>query len=488
MKLAELLKDTEITWETGLENLDISGISYDSRHTQPGDVFVCIRGFKSDGHTFAAAAQEAGASVIIAETRPEGVTVPVIIAEDGRKALSRVSANFFGRPSDQMLVFGVTGTNGKTTISYLLKAIVEEWGKECGVLGTIAYVYGGQRFESVNTTPESFELQRMFAQMHQEYDTDVCSMEVSSHSLALSRTDDISFDYGVFTNLTPDHMDFHKDFEDYYNSKKKLFLQTGKGNVVNVDDPYGKRLYEELKSEGRPVKSCGVNDDSAYYRARVLEKSAAGTRAEIFADGKSIGELKIHTPGTFSVENAAGAVGVTLEAGIPWEAVKAGIEKTRGVAGRFESVDNSRNIPVIVDYAHTPDALENVLKTAREFTEKRIITVFGCGGDRDRTKRPVMGEIAGKYSDYCVVTSDNPRTEDPQVILDDILPGIEPTGCEYTVIEDRRRAIKKALTQYQPGDVVIIAGKGHEDYQIIGTVKQHFDDRETALQIIEQEI
>lgn len=270
--------------------------------------------------------------------------------------------------------------------------------------------------------------------------------------------------------------------------QKKLFLQTRKGNVINVDDPYGKRLYDELLKEGKIVKSCAVEDEDAYYRAHVLEKSVSGSRAEIFAGGHKLGELKINTPGTFSVENAIGAVGVTLEAGIPWEAVKAGIEKTRGVAGRFESVENSRGIPVIVDYAHTPDALENVLKTARGFTENRIITVFGCGGDRDRTKRPVMGEIAGRYSDYCVVTSDNPRTEDPEAILADIVPGIEPTGCEYTVIEDRRRAIKKAVIQYQPGDVIIIAGKGHEDYQIIGTVKHHFDDRETALQIIEQEI
>lgn len=488
MKLLELLKNTDITCENGQENIEISGVSYDSRKTQPGDLFVCVRGFQSDGHAFAAAAQKAGAAVIVAEEMLPDIGIPVILTKDGRKALSAVSANFFGRPSDQMLVFGVTGTNGKTTITYLMKAIADEWGKECGVLGTIAYVYGGQRFESINTTPESFELQRMFAEMHQKYDTYICAMEVSSHSLALSRAEDISFDYSVFTNLTPDHMDFHKDFEDYYNAKKKLFLQTSKCSVINIDDPYGKRLFDELKAEGRPVKSCASEDENADYRALVREKSVSGTRAEIFRDGESLGELRINTPGTFSVENAVGAAGAALEAGIPWEAVKGGIEKTRGVAGRFESVPNSKGIPVIVDYAHTPDALKNVLKTAREFAEKRIITVFGCGGDRDRTKRPVMGEIAGKNSDYCVVTSDNPRTESPFAILDDIVPGVESTGCEYIVIEDRRKAIKEAIKAYQPGDVIIIAGKGHEDYQIIGTVKQHFDDRETAQQIIEQEI
>ena len=495
MKLAELFGNTDIVCGTESEkNVEITGISYDSRHTRPGDLFVCIRGFQSDGHVFAKAAAEAGAAAIVAEEIPEGTGgVPVFLTADSRKALSAVSANFFGHPSDGMLVFGVTGTNGKTTISYLLKSIVSAWGKECGVLGTIAYVYGGQSFESVNTTPESFELQRMFHEMHHKYDTDVCAMEVSSHSLALSRTDDISFDYSVFTNLTEDHLDFHRDFEDYYAAKKKLFLQTAKGNVINVDDVFGRRLYEELQAAGKPVKSCGIGKEDAekekiWYRAEILEKSVNGTKVKFFAGGALLGELNIRTPGTFSVENAAGAAGAALMAGIPWEAVKKGIEGSRGVAGRFESVENSRGIPVIVDYAHTPDALENVLKTAREFTEKRIITVFGCGGDRDRAKRPLMGEAAGKYSDYCVVTSDNPRTEDPEAILADIIPGVEGTGCEYTVIEDRRRAIKKALTEYRPGDVVIIAGKGHEDYQIIGTVKQHFDDRETALQIIEQEI
>ncbi len=488
MILVELLKGTGLTCGADEENIEISGVSYDSRNVKPGDVFVCVRGFKSDGHAFAVAAQQAGASAVIAEEVPKGVTVPVILAKDTRKALSGVSANFFGRPSEDILVFGITGTNGKTTISYLLKAIADEWGKECGVLGTIAYTYGGQSFESSWTTPESFELQRMFAEMKNEYGVDVCAMEVSSHSLALSRTDDIDFDYGVFTNLTPDHMDFHSDFEDYYQAKKKLFLQVSKGNVINVDDEYGRRLYNELIEEGRPAKSAGVSDENAYYRALIREKTVSGTDAEILVGGTSFGEIHINTPGMFSVENAVAAAGICLEAGVPWEAVKAGIEKTKGVPGRFESVENSKMIPVIVDYAHTPDALENVLKTAREFTEKRIIVVFGCGGDRDKTKRPVMGRIAGTFADYCVVTSDNPRTENPWDILDEIVPGVEETGCPYEVIEDRRRAIKKAVKEYQPGDVVIIAGKGHEDYQIIGTVKQYFDDRETVLQIIEQEI
>ncbi len=488
MKISELLKNTDMTCSENEGNVEISGVCYDSRKVASGDIFVCISGFKSDGHVYAKSAADAGAKAVIAEHTLEDIGVPVIITNDARKALSAVSANFFGRPSDDMLVFGVTGTNGKTTTSYLLKSIVEKSNRECAVLGTIAYVYGGQKFNSSNTTPESYELQRMFREMKEEYGTNVCAMEVSSHSLALSRVADIAFDYSLFTNLTPDHMDFHKDFEDYFAAKKKLFEITSKCSVINVDDSYGKRLADELRAEGKNVKTCAVDDDAADYRAVVIDKSVSGSTVEFIAPEGSLGKLHINTPGHFSIENAIGAAAVTLEASIPWEYVKAGIESVKGVAGRFESVENSKGMTVIVDYAHTPDALENVLKTAREFTENKLITVFGCGGDRDRTKRPIMGKAAGELSDYCVVTSDNPRTEDPFKILEDIIPGIEPTGCEFTVIEDRRRAIKQALKKYEKGDVVIIAGKGHEDYQIIGTVKQYFDDRETALQIIEQEI
>lgn len=484
--LASHVDMTEIEGST-----EIKGISYDSRKTQSGDLFVCVKGFSTDGHEYAAKAETAGASAILASDKLEGITIPVIYINDrndGRKTLSAVSAAFFERPSDSMTVFGVTGTNGKTTISYLLKEIIEAAGHDCGVLGTIAYVYGGKTFESVNTTPESFELQRMFHEMKDDYAIKYCAMEVSSHSLALCRTDDISFDYSVFTNLTPDHMDFHHNFEDYYAAKKKLFEQTNRCSVINVDDKYGKRLYNELSAEGRCVISCGIDDESAHYRARITAASAAGTDVEISAEGNIFGSMHINTPGRFSVSNALCAVAITLEAGIAWENVKAGIEKIHGVAGRFESVANSKGIPVIVDYAHTPDALEKVIKTAREFTDGRVITVFGCGGDRDATKRPLMGKVSGELSDYCVVTSDNPRTEDPDAIISDIIPGIDATGCSYTVEPDRRRGIKKALKEWTPGDTVIIAGKGHEDYQIIGTEKTHFDDRETAMQIIEQEL
>ena len=488
MKLSQVLQGTGADTASLKADPDITGISYDSRKTQKGDLFVCIKGFATDGHKYAAKAVEAGAAAVLAQDRLDLGDVPVAYTSDNRHGLAIAAANFFGHPSDSMLVFGVTGTNGKTTISYLVRAIVETSGRECGVLGTIAYVYGGVSHDSVNTTPESYELQRMFHEMKTEYSTDVCVMEVSSHSLALSRTDGLAFDYSIFTNLTEDHLDFHKDFEDYYQAKKKLFLQTGKMNVINIDDKYGQRLYKELKEAGLPAVSYSITDETAFYKADIMEESAQGTIAEISRDGEKLGTLHINTPGRFSVANALGAAAAAVEAGINWDAVSSGIAQVRGVAGRFEKVDNSKGIPVIVDYAHTPDALEKVIKTAREFTPKRIITVFGCGGDRDSAKRPIMGEIAGEYSDYCVVTSDNPRTEDPDMIIEDILPGIDRTDCPHTVEPDRRKAIKKALQEYKEGDTVIIAGKGHEDYQIIGTVKQHFDDRETALQIIEQEI
>ena len=488
MRLSQILHGTGADVSALDDDPEITGVSYDSRKTRKGDLFVCIKGFASDGHKFAGNAVRSGAAAVLAQDRIDLRDVPVAYAPDTRHALAAVSANYFGHPTDDMLVFGVTGTNGKTTISYLVRAIIETAGRDCGVLGTIACGYGGTSHQSVNTTPESYELQRMFHEMKNEYATDVCVMEVSSHSLALSRTDEIKFDYSIFTNLTEDNLDFHKDFEDYYQAKKKLFLQTGKMNIINIDDIYGQRLYRELIEAGLPAVSYAVSDDIAFYRAEIIDESAMGTHAEIFRDNEKLETLKINTPGRFSVANALGAAAAAVEAGICWEAVSSGIEQVRGVAGRFEKVDNSKGIPVIVDYAHTPDALEKVIKTAREFTPERVITVFGCGGDRDSAKRPIMGEIAGKNSDFCVITSDNPRTEDPDMIIEDILPGIDKTDCPHVVEPDRRKAIKKALSEYKPGDTVIIAGKGHEDYQIIGTVKQHFDDRETALQIIEQEI
>ena len=494
MKLKELIEKAGLAGQTGgadIPDVEITGISYNSRKTQPGDLFVCVKGFSTDGHKYAQSAAEAGAAAVAAAEPVEVSGAPVVCISDemdGRHTLSALSAAFFGNPSDSMTVFGVTGTNGKTTISYLLRAIIEASGHACGVLGTIAYVYGGKTFESVNTTPESYELQRMFYEMKHDYATDYCAMEVSSHSLALSRTDSISFDYSAFTNLTPDHMDFHHDFEDYYAAKKKLFTQTKGSCVINTDDEYGKRLYNELLAEGKKAVSCGIGDQEAFYRAVILDSSASGTDVEIMKGGEKLGTMHINTPGSFSVSNALCAAAVTLESGISWDAVKSGIEETKGVAGRFENVENSHGIPVIVDYAHTPDALVKVINTAREFTKGRVITVFGCGGDRDATKRTLMGKAAGELSDICVVTSDNPRTEDPDKIIEDIIPGIAATDCSYTVQPDRRRAIKKALTQWQPGDTVIIAGKGHENYQIIGTVKSYFDDKETALQIIEQEI
>lgn len=487
MKLAELLEGTGVDYPEKWENTEIRHIAYDSRKVGEGDIFVCIRGFQTDGHLYAKDAAKQGASVILAEEPIDVEGAKVLFHNDNRRVLSQISENYFGRPSENIRVFAVTGTNGKTSITYLLKGIFEAAGEKNGVLGTIAYVFGEQKYESTNTTPESLELQHLFSKMAKA-DIEVCAMEVSSHSLALQRTANIRFNFGVFTNLTPDHMDFHKDFNEYYDAKKTLFDQVEKVSAINVDDSYGEKLYNELFADGRRVVSYSLNDKRADYFGEVLDASVRGTNVKVYNNDMEIGEVHIETPGTFSVYNALGAVSIAAEAGYSWDVIKRGIESVKGVPGRFQLVRNSKNMAVVVDYAHTPDALEKVLQTAKEFTEGRLITVFGCGGDRDNTKRPMMGNVAGRLSDFCIITDDNPRTEDPEKIVADILPGIEETECKFIVIENRRRAIKKAISMYEPGDVVVIAGKGHENYQIIGTVKQYFDDCETAQQIIEQEI
>lgn len=486
MKLKEILKGVDTAEPIEFEDIDIKGIAYDSRKAENGGIFVCISGYKADGHDFARSAVSNGASVIIAEKDIDlqDLNVPVVKVKDSRKALSKISANFFGNPTKDFKIFGVTGTNGKTTITYMIKSVLEAFGKECGILGTIAYKFGNTEYESVNTTPESYELQKMFSEM-KDAKIEYCVMEVSSHSLSLSRADDINFDYGIFTNLTPDHLDFHENFEDYYNAKKKLFCMTNKNNIINIDDEYGQRLAGDLKEDGRSHMTYSIKNRAADIFAEVLEETDRYSLIEVSRNNTSIGKVTIQIPGEFSVYNALATIAACLAAEIPFEIIRMGIENLKGVPGRFEVVENTKNVLAIVDYAHTPDALEKVLKTAHGFKKGRLICVFGCGGDRDRTKRPLMGKVAGELCDYCIITSDNPRTEDPVQILSDTEAGIYDTGCNYELIIDRYDAIKKAVSIYKKGDIIIIAGKGHEDYQIIGNEKKYFDDRKAAKEIIE---
>ncbi len=485
MIIKDLLKGLHV--ETTVdENLDIKGVAYDSRRVKEGDIFVCIKGFASDGHKYIKSAAENGAACALVqagETYEEGI-LPLVICESTRVALGKVSATFFGHPEKQLDLFAVTGTNGKTTTTYMLEGILEKVGKSCGVIGTISYKAGKTIRDASNTTPESYELFRMFREMV-DGGNKACAMEVSSHALAMDRVANIEFGYAIFTNLTEDHLDFHNDFEDYYQAKKKLFYQTWGGSFINIDDEYGARLFRELKEDRIKVFSCSAKDPEADFYAEVLQKADTFSDIKIHRHGKELAQYRIHIPGQFSVYNSLGAFAAAVTSGIDPKIAAEGLDGITGVPGRFELVKNDKDVVAIVDYAHTPDALIKVLDTANEFKKGRLICVFGCGGDRDRAKRPMMGQAAGERSEICIVTSDNPRTEDPQAILEDIIPGIEPTGCTYEVIADRREAIYRAIEIYQPGDVILVAGKGHEDYQIIGTTKHHFDDKEVISEALQ---
>lgn len=484
MRLDLLLAGTGIDCPLLWRKIEVSGICYDSRKTQKGYAFVCLKGEHTNGHIYAMDAAFRGASVAIAEENLDLMAIPVLNTDDSRKALSVMSANFYGHPANQLSLFGITGTNGKTTVSYMIKSGLEAAGKTCGLIGTISYKIGEREYESTRTTPESLDLQMIFSEM-KEREIRHCSMEVSSHALKLERVNDLTFDYGVFTNLTQDHMDFHKDKEDYYQSKKMMFDQVAKGAIINIDDDSGNRLFHELEGRSFKTVSCSLKDKKAQYYGELENTNERGSQFTFFRAGEALGSLTTQSPGLFTLYNALIAAGCLDLAEIPFESIKAGLSSLKGVPGRFELIENSFQIPVIVDFAHTPDALEKVLETAAGIVKGRLICVFGCGGDRDRTKRPLMGKAAGKYSDHCIITSDNPRTESQQQIFADIEEGLYETGCMYEIIEDRRQAISKALSMYQTGDFIVIAGKGHETYQIIGGSKYYFSDQETVRELIE---
>lgn len=473
MKLSDIAKGLKYEVLQGSDNLEIEKIEYDSRKVGKGSLFVCIEGLKADGHKFAAAACSGGASAIVCRYMPEGLPagVTVLKFDDTREALAELGAAFYGFPSKDMNVIGVTGTNGKTTTTYLIKSVLDKLGRKTGLIGTIENKIGTQAIHAERTTPESLELQELFGRMRDEGCTDAV-MEVSSHALDLKRVFGVEFNIGIFTNLTQDHLDYHKTMESYRDAKALLF-KSCKAAVINMDDAAG----EHMKSV-----SCGKTvtfaiERPADLRAENIMITADGVYFTLDYAGTRH-EVSLHTPGKFSIYNALGALGACVLMGIDLKTAISAIGENMGVHGRFQTIKSKRGVNAIVDYAHTPDGLENILKTAREFVQGRIITVFGCGGDRDRTKRPIMGEIAGRLSDFCVITSDNPRTEQPERILEDIEPGTRAAGCEYTMITDRREAIHYAVGMAVSGDVVVIAGKGHEDYQIFADKTIHFDDVE----------
>ncbi|MBQ7573807.1 MAG: UDP-N-acetylmuramoyl-L-alanyl-D-glutamate--2,6-diaminopimelate ligase [Clostridia bacterium] len=459
-------------WLENNEDVDITGIAYDSRSVTKGNVFVCIKGYESDGHKYAKMAEENGAALIVAEDKID-VSIPVCYVKNSRRALAMLSCAFYNNPSKSFKLIGVTGTNGKTTITYLVKSILEAAGKRVGVIGTNQNIIGDKVLvtkSNTPTTPNALELQQLFSEMV-ENDAEYVVMEVSSHALELDRVYGCKFDVGIFTNLTQDHLDFHKTMEKYLMAKAKLFDISEKG-VVNYDDEGGQKIVQSKDCEFLKV---GFSKDCDLV-ASDMKIDAKGDDFNITYKGKTY-PIHIGIPGKFSVYNAICAIGAALELGIDIETIKNGLNEAKGVMGRVEVVPTDTDYTVIIDYAHTPDGLENIIRAVKEFAKGRVITLFGCGGDRDNTKRAIMGEIAGKLSDYSIITSDNPRTEDPVRIVEMVEEGMKKTDGKYTLIVDRREAIGYALDFAKKDDVIILAGKGQETYQIIGKEKFDFDER-----------
>ena len=485
MRLDELTAGlgTDASEQPRAGGVEIAGLAYDSRAVGPGALFFCVRGFRSDGHEFAAQALARGATALVVERRL-GLGAPEVLVRSTREAMAPIAARFYGDPSAQLRVVGITGTNGKTTTAFLVRALMQAQGRQCGLLGTVTSFVGGRERAVTRTTPEAPDVQADFSAMLAGGDR-ACAMEVSSHALELHRSDSIHFAAAVFTNLSRDHLDFHASMEDYFQAKRRLFTglpgapQAGSApalrpgvSVVNAADPYGRRLREELAG----VLTFAV-DQPADYSAGELRCGLSGCRFVLRAAGAER-ELALPMPGRFNVANALAALAAAHALGGELDVLVQALERGVRVPGRFEPVEEGQDFAVIVDYAHTPDSLHNVLAAARELTGARVLCVFGAGGDRDRGKRPLMGEIAARMADVALVTSDNPRSEDPGQIIAEILAGArEPARGQVRSIEDRAEAIAQALELARAGDIVVIAGKGHEQGQeLAGGEKIPFDD------------
>jgi len=483
MKLKELIESLEVVEVRGELEKEIRGVTYDSRKALPGYLFVCIDGFTTDGHKYAQQAVDNGACTLVVEKDIHviGEDVTIIRVKNSREALALISANWFGNPSQSMTLIGVTGTKGKTTTTYMIRAILEEAGKTVGLIGTVANCIGREKIPARRTTPESYDLQEMFERM-KEKGADTVVMEVSSQGLKLHRVTGCDFDIGVFTNFSKDHIGGfeHPDMEDYFISKLRLFTMCKKG-IVNVDAAYSERVLEGATCE---VLTFGIEKPADVRAENITTYSDSVAFDAITPWFRE--RIKVSVPGFFSVYNALGAIAVCGLLGIPFGAIRDGLEKVQ-VPGRAEVVPTpGKDYTVMIDYAHTPDSLENILSTVKEFARGRLISVFGCGGDRDRTKRPLMGEISGRIADFTIITSDNPRTEEPTQILRDIEEGIKKTNGEYVVIEDRTEAIRYAMKNARSGDVIVLAGKGHETYQIFRDKTIHYDEREIVENILKE--
>jgi UDP-N-acetylmuramoyl-L-alanyl-D-glutamate--2,6-diaminopimelate ligase len=456
------------------KDIEVTGVSYHSERVNKGDVFVAIEGQKEDGSGYAAAAIEKGAVCVVSEKRLYHPNVPCVIVDNARVALAQISHKLYGEPSKRLKLIGVTGTNGKTTVTHLIRAVLERDGHKTGLIGTNYNYDGNTILPSSRTTPESADLAKLLYEMA-ENGCEYAVMEVSSHSLKLHRVHGCEFEVGVFTNLTQDHLDFHISMEDYLLTKAKLFEMCKKA-VINIDDKGGEYIMQNAKC---PITTYGMGKGDICASAVSVGKSGVS-----FSCDECSFSLKI--PGKFSIYNALSAIGACKAVGVSTSTIKSAMEECEGVKGRMEIVPTNRNFTVIIDYAHTPDGLLNVLKTVKDAASGRVVVLFGCGGDRDKSKRSKMGEIAGKYADFCIVTSDNPRSEDPSEIIRDILSGMKNASAEYVVVENRRDAIEYALRHGREDDVIILAGKGHEDYQELKDGKIHFDEREIIAEILSE--
>ena len=455
-----------------VENADIQALRIDSRRVVPGDLFFCTPGTRMDAHGFAPQAVEKGAVALVVERRLD-VPVPQVIVEDVRIATSYIAAAFYGYPSDQMTMIGITGTKGKTTSSFLVKSILDEAGYKTGLIGTVCSMIGDETLPSNLTTPDPVETQALLRRMV-DAGIQCVVMEVSAHATAMHRLAGVKFKVGAFTNFSQDHLDFFKDMDEYFEAKMKLFAPDVCEEIVyNVDD---ERVSAAMQKLGRRALRIGIREPSDIY-ANDIEVGERGCSFLMTWHKQFRTSISLRLAGVFNVYNALLAAGICICAGIGPEAIRRGLERVRAVPGRIELLDTGTPYRVILDYAHSPDALENILTAVRETTKGRLIALFGCGGARDHSKRPIMGEIAGRLADYCILTSDNPRNENPMDIIDAIEEGIKTTRCEYIVIENRREAIRRALEMAKPNDVVVLAGKGHETYQEINGVKHPFDEK-----------
>jgi UDP-N-acetylmuramoyl-L-alanyl-D-glutamate--2,6-diaminopimelate ligase len=489
--LASVRGQVEVLEQRGNLDLAVTSMTDDSRMVSKGSLFVAVKGERVDGHDFVENARQAGAAAVVAQRSVDTGSLPYIRVSDSRKALGWLGSRFHGDPSAGLTMVGITGTNGKTTTTYLCKALLEGIGRRVGLIGTVAYQIGSETIPASHTTPGALELQQLLAKMV-ESGLDAAVMEVSSHALALDRTVGCEYDVAVFTNLTQDHLDFHSDMEDYFQAKLRLFIElaggrkTGKRAIINLDAPYGARVRAACPV---PVWGYALSSQADLIAERVCLSpngttfTAATPAGSFFVESRLIGEHNVY--------NLLGAIGVALHAGATPGQVQEAAAGVTNVPGRFERVTAGQDFTVVVDYAHTPDALVRLLTAAQAVKTHRIITVFGCGGDRDRGKRPKMGRAAVEQSDVVVLTSDNPRTEDPMAILREVEVGVREAlqrrpQVAYRMIPDRREAIGSAISEARSGDMVLIAGKGHEDYQIIGTKKFHFDDREVAREAIQR--